>query len=125
MPQRWCQDCKQLFDMDTTRTRRCPACQAKATRKRQARPSSSSRGLGWAFSRRKAADPAYQQATRCQCPACPRHTGTCGEKFTQANPKTAGHTVPRSQGGHASPIMAVCQACNSSDGGRLAHHDRA
>jgi len=133
MPKRFCQchgcpSCNtttgshgKLFDLDTTGTLKCPGCQAVATQKRNARPSSSQRGLGWKFSKRKAADRQYQQATSCQCRGCPQHTGICGVAFTAANPKTAGHTVPRSQGGGSSPIMAVCRRCNSSDGGRLAH----
>jgi hypothetical protein len=37
-----------LFDMDATRTLRCPGCQQHATARRQARPSRSSRGYGTA-----------------------------------------------------------------------------
>jgi hypothetical protein len=131
MPKRFCictgcagctpAGCGKLFDRDATRTQRCPRCQPAATRARQARPSSSSRGLGWAHSRRKQADAAYQAAATCQCRGCPQHRGTCGEPFTAANPRTAGHVVPRSRGGGDGPIMAVCRRCNSSDGGRLAH----
>ena len=121
MPHRWCLDCGGLFDRDETGTRRCPDCQAAATARRNARPSSSSRGLGWAFTARKQADRNYQEATRCQCQGCPQHRGQCGEPFTAANPKTGGHVVPRSRGGGDGPIMAVCRRCNSSDGGRLAH----
>jgi hypothetical protein len=132
MPKRWCQctgcsACKitagrhgTLFDLDTTGTLKCPACQAIATAKRNTRPSSSARGLGWKFSTRKAADRTYQEATRCQCTGCPQHTGLCGEQFTAANPKTGGHVTPRSRGGGDGPIRAICRRCNSSDGGRLA-----
>lgn len=58
MPKRFCQ-CRgctacggdgqahgALFDLDTTNTLRCPACQAVATSKRQARPNTTSRGYG-------------------------------------------------------------------------------
>lgn len=123
MPKRWCIEpgCRKLFDADSTGTLRCPACQATATARRNARPSSSQRGLGWAFTVRKAADENYQHATRCQCPGCPRCGSGCGEPFTAANPKTGGHAVPRSRGGADGPILAICRACNSSDGGRLAH----
>lgn len=130
MPKRWCADCKGLYDIDSAPGLRCPACQAAATARRNARPSSSSRGLGWAMTRRKQSSApdaiAYRQATACQCPGqpltrCQLHRGVCGEPFTAANPKTAGHTLARSQGGSQSPIMAVCRRCNSSDGGRLAH----
>jgi len=44
MPKRWCSDCRQLFDMDSTGTLRCPACQAIATQKRNARAPRASRG---------------------------------------------------------------------------------
>jgi hypothetical protein len=134
MPKRWCQctGCPAcnvtngrhgiLFDMDATGTLRCPVCQAVATARRNARPSSSARGLGWKFSERKKADAAYQQATTCQCTGCPQqHRGVCGEAFTRDNPKTGGHVTPRSQGGGDGPIRAICRRCNSSDGGRLAH----
>ena len=109
------------YDRDTAPGQRCPPCQAAATAQRNARPGSSSRGLGWDFTRRKAADPAWQAATHCQCPGCPWCGGHCGKPFTASNPKTGGHTTPRSQGGGSSPILAVCRSCNSSDGGRLAH----
>ena len=124
MPKRWCIDCGNLYDLDTTRTHRCPACQHTRTQAIQARPSSSSRGLGWAFSARKAADQAYQQATHCQCHGCPWCGTSCHRPFTPANPKTAGHLVPRSQGGHGSAILAICRSCNSADGGTLAHHSK-
>jgi hypothetical protein len=110
-----------FYNKDTAPGWRCPPCQAAHTAHRNARPSSSSRGLGWAFTKRKQADAAYQAATRCQCPGCPRCGHGCGEAFTPGNPKTGGHTVPRSQGGAGSAILAICRACNSSDGGRLRH----
>lgn len=125
VPRRWCADCRALFTVsDQAPGLRCPACQAIATAKRQARPSSSKRGLGWAFTRRKQSNApdavAYRNSTTCQCTGCPQHTGLCGKPFTTTNPKTAGHTTPRSRGGHGSPIRPVCRQCNSSDGGRLA-----
>lgn len=46
MPKRFCQDCRSLFDMDTTGTLRCPACQATATAARNARTSTTGRGYG-------------------------------------------------------------------------------
>ena len=125
MPKRFCIErlpdgtlCTTIHDGPTER---CPSHQELATKRRNARPSSSSRGLGWEFSRRKKADPAYQAATRCQCRGCPRCGDGCGVAFTKSNPKTAGHTIPRSQGGGSSAILAVCRSCNSADGGRLAH----
>jgi 5-methylcytosine-specific restriction endonuclease McrA len=116
--------CRRLFDMDSTGTLRCPDCQAAATARRNARPSSSARGLGWKFSERKKNDANYQQATTCQCRGCTQHSGVCGEPFTAANPKTADHTVPRSQGGGDGPITAMCRRCNSARGGQLAHGGR-
>src|SRR5580704_9636268 len=118
MPKRYCicrgcagctpTGCGKLYDRDTTSTQRCPQCQPAATRARQARPSSSKRGLGWAFSERKANDQNYQAATRCQCTGCPWCGNGCGQPFTKANPKTAGHTVARKHGGSSSPILAIC-----------------
>lgn len=136
MPHRWCActGCRAcsprgrthgvLFNMDDTGTLKCPPCQQQATAARNARPSGSQRGLGWAFSKRKRNDQNYQQASRCQCPGCPQHRGVCGETFTVDNPKTAGHVVARSRGGADGPILAVCRRCNSSDCGRLAHERR-
>lgn len=130
MPRRFCLGCRALFDAGSTGTLRCPDCQAAAGARRNARPGSSSRGLGWAFSARKAADRDYQAAILCQCPGsgsplgCSRHAGTCGEPFTAENPKTADHVVPRSQGGGDGPILAMCRRCNSSKGGRLVHQER-
>lgn len=121
MPKRWCtcqgcpacgHSCKRLYDIDSAPGLRCPACQAHATRARNARPSSSQRGLGWAFSARKAKDRGYQAATVCQW---------CGKPFTDADPKTADHVVPRSRGGAHGPIVAAHRSCNSSRGGKLGH----
>ena len=112
MPKRWCIGCRRLFDMDSTGTLRCPACQAPVTARRNARPSSSKRGLGWKFSERKKADAAYQQAVTCHW---------CGQPFTASDPKTADHVQPRSQGGAEGPIVAAHRSCNSSRGGKLGH----
>ena len=46
MPKRFCISCRQLFDRDTTGTQRCPACQPAATRARNARANTTSRGYG-------------------------------------------------------------------------------
>jgi hypothetical protein len=122
MPARFCQcqgcpactpqGCGVLYDRETAPGLRCPPCQQHATRRRQARPSSSARGLGWAHSRRKQNDPAYQAATVCHW---------CGRPFTTADPKTADHLTPRKHGGDDGPIVAAHASCNSSRGGRLAH----
>jgi hypothetical protein len=55
MPKRWCSDCRRLFDMDSTGTLRCPACQAIATAKRNAQPSSTSRGYDAEYERNRPA----------------------------------------------------------------------
>lgn len=55
MPKRFCictgcpacgNGCRELYDRDTTSTQRCPACQAHATARRNARPNTTSRGYG-------------------------------------------------------------------------------
>lgn len=46
MPKRWCIGCRQLFDLDSTGTLRCPACQAAATTARNARANTTARGYG-------------------------------------------------------------------------------
>jgi len=99
-----------VYDAESTRSLKCPACQALVTAKRNERPSSSARGLGWRFSDRKKNDRGYQEATRCHW---------CGGPFTKDNPKTADHIQPRSQGGAEGPIVAACRSCNSSRGGKL------
>lgn len=112
MPKRFCIGCRKLFDRSLTGTQRCPACQAPADRARNARASSSSRGLGWKFSQRKQDDHAYQAATACHW---------CGLPFTAADPKTADHLIPRSRGGSDGPIVAAHRSCNSHRGGQLGH----
>jgi len=103
-----------LFDLDLTGTLKCPGCQGIATARRNARPSSSERGLGWKFSKRKQDDAGYQAATLCHW---------CKQPFTTADPKTADHLTPRVQGGGDGPIVAAHRSCNSRRGGRLAHGD--
>lgn len=53
MPKRWCKDCRSLFDMDTTGTQRCPACQATADARRNARTNTSRRGYGSAHQKKR------------------------------------------------------------------------
>jgi 5-methylcytosine-specific restriction endonuclease McrA len=119
MPKRWCQctgcpacgnSCRKLYDLDSAPGLRCPACQARATIKRNARPSSSARGLGWAFTRRKQADRGYTEAAVCHW---------CKKPFTADDPKTADHLTPRSRGGSDGAIVAAHRSCNSSRGGKL------
>lgn len=54
MPKRWCADCRQLFDLDSTRTTRCPPCQLKHDTQRNARASTASRGYDAAHQRLRA-----------------------------------------------------------------------
>lgn len=123
MTRRFCADttggqvCGAIYDGTT---QRCPPHQAAADARQQARRGTSTqRGLGWAFTRRKHNDAAYQAAATCQCDGCGWHgTGTCNRPFTSDNPKTAQHTQPRSKGGTDSPILAYCRSCNSSRGNR-------
>lgn len=44
MPKRWCADCKCLYDIDSAPGLRCPACQAAATARRNARLPGPARG---------------------------------------------------------------------------------
>ena len=46
MPKRWCITCRKLFNLDSTGTMRCPACQAIATARRNARAPRAQRGYG-------------------------------------------------------------------------------
>jgi hypothetical protein len=47
--------------------------------------------------------PEYLAATTC---------ATCGERFTEANPKTAGHVQALRRGGRGSGIKPECRRCN-------------
>jgi 5-methylcytosine-specific restriction endonuclease McrA len=118
MTRRFCIGCGAVF---TGTGQRCPPCQVPVTRRRNARASSSSRGLGWDWTRAKQNDAGYQAATRCQCTGCGVCGNGCGVPFTKANPKTGEHIVPRSKGGTSSRsgIPALCRRCNSSRGGAL------
>lgn len=44
VPKRWCSDCGELFDMDSTNALRCPACQSAAITLRNRRPPRQLRG---------------------------------------------------------------------------------
>lgn len=60
------------------------------------------RGLGHDY--RKVRDPIVKAATYC---------ANCGDPFTEDNPATGGHRVPRRDGGTlASGIVAHCARCN-------------
>lgn len=83
MPKRFCIGCKKLFDRALTGTMRCPACQASADRKRNARPNTTARGYG-----------AQHQALRSQLleafrpgQACAR----CGRPIASKDDADLGH----------------------------------
>lgn len=60
------------------------------------------RGYGADFERAKR-DPEFVAATHC---------AECGERFTQDNPKTGGHSVAIRNGGVGSKIVPHCRRCN-------------
>jgi hypothetical protein len=88
MPKRWCtctgcpnckpDGCTQLFDLDTTQTRRCPPCQQtadqRATQRRaratQGRPSATRRGYGPVYQRRAAAITTQAKRNAEPCTIC-------------------------------------------------------
>lgn len=73
--------------MDTTRTRRCPACQARATQRRNARASSASRGYGPAHRRKRAELMAIMQdGDPCVL---------CGEAMSRQDSIDLAHTADR------------------------------
>jgi len=103
VPKRWCQ-CRgcaacntaggahgQLFDLDTTGTLRCPACQATATANRNQRPSSSARGYDGEYQANKPI--VIEQGRRGR----PCHI--CGKPFTARNKITVEHIKPVREGG--------------------------
>lgn len=71
---------------------RCPA---------HRRGTTTQRGYGWEHQQRQQ-DPEYLEATHCT---------TCGQPFTEDNPKTAGHVVAQRHHG-TGHIEAQCQDCN-------------
>lgn len=77
---------------------RCDECRSAFER---ARGTKAERGYGRAFNRNKRA-PEYLNATHC---------ATCGQAFTETNPKTAGHVEALRNGG-GSEIKPECAACN-------------
>jgi DNA-directed RNA polymerase subunit RPC12/RpoP len=103
-------DCQALFDMDDPRSPglRCPACQAKATKRKNTdppgRPSASQRGYGTEWRRVSAKITAG--ATACHW---------CGREFTAQDPATADHLVPKARGGtnDESNLVPAHRSCNS------------
>lgn len=119
MPKRFCLECNRLFDKDDTGTRRCPDCQARRDRQRNAQPraNTTQRGLGHAH--RQRVDQELAGITTCQCTGCSYcGPGGCGRSFTRDNPKTGNHLIPRSKGGGRGPLRAECRRCNSAKGNR-------
>ena len=93
--------------MDSTGTLRCPACQATATAKRNARPSSSSRGYDGEYQRNKPVIIAQGRSGR----ACV----ICGKPFTAKNKITVEHITPLRSGGtgelgNLGPAHAWCNS---------------
>jgi hypothetical protein len=80
-----------LYDADTTRTLRCPPCQAIATAKRNTRPNSAQRGYDGEYQRNK---PIVIQQGRNGRPCW-----ICGRSFTAADKITAEHIKPLREGG--------------------------
>lgn len=120
MPKRWCQ-CRgcascgsagrahgALFDADATGTLRCPGCQAVATTRRNARPSSTSRGYDGEYERNRPAVVARaRQGEPCYI---------CKQPVTPAQKVTVEHKTPRRNGGGNEPAnLAPAHAwCNTA-----------
>lgn len=80
-----------LFDMDSTGTLRCPACQGVATQQRNARPSSTSRGYDAEYERNR---PAVIQQARHGRPCV-----ICRKPILASQKVTVEHVIPRRIGG--------------------------
>ena len=102
-----------LFDMDTTRTLKCPPCQEQARIRRNTdrpgRPNAAQRGYGSDW--RRVSAEVLAQAVACHW---------CGGQFTPADPATADHLIPKARGGtnDRENLVAAHRTCNSSRGGR-------
>jgi hypothetical protein len=111
-----------MYDRESTGTHRCPACQAvvdaRRASQRNTRPRAKTTARGLGHAHRKRVETELAGITHCQCTGCPWCGDGCGRAFTKANPKTGGHTTPRSKGGAASPLRAECLRCNSAKGDR-------
>src|SRR5688572_16358817 len=105
-----CQDCGRIIDKK--KNGRCLTCyrqnEREKSRARRARGTTSQRGYGSDYQRRRAA------AIRAQ-PWC----SDCGHTGSEDNPLTAEHILPVSQGGKAGPLGVLCRSCNSSRGGAM------
>lgn len=94
MPTRPCIDCR-----TPTEGTRCPACRRERERQRGSRQD---RGYD-AEHDQATRDPAYLAATHCV---------TCERPFTEANPKTAGHTTALRHDRTARVVIPQCASCN-------------
>jgi len=103
-------DCSALFDMDDPRSpgMRCPGCQAKATQRKNTdppgRPTAAQRGYGADWRRISARITA--NAVACHW---------CGLEFTEDDPATADHLIPKARGGtnDESNLVPAHRSCNS------------
>ena len=108
-----------LFSMDSTGTRKCPPCQAEATKRRNTdppgRPSAAARGYG-ADWRRVSAE-VIAAATVCHW---------CGGPPVPGDPFTADHIVPKARGGtnDKSNLVPAHRSCNSRRGGQMRRKTR-
>jgi 5-methylcytosine-specific restriction protein A len=113
-------NCRRLFDLDSTGTLRCPACQAQARKRKNTdppgRPSAAQRGYGADWRRISAKVTA--NATACHW---------CGGPFTKDNPATADHIIPKARGGSddESNLVPSCRRCNARRGGQMRKRKRA
>ena len=117
MPKRWCIGCGDLFDLDLTGTLRCPACQATATAKRQARPNTTRRGYGGAHQKLRA----KLLAEFAVSPSPPRQTPSSGMWMLTAagtaDSNTPAATKPPADG----DVSAGHAACTRVFGGGSPH----
>jgi 5-methylcytosine-specific restriction protein A len=101
-------DCGAVFQRELTNTMRCPACQAKATKRKNTdppgRPSAAQRGYGADW--RRISAKVIARATVCHW---------CGLPFTREDPATADHIVPKAKGGtnDEQNLVGAHRSCNS------------
>jgi 5-methylcytosine-specific restriction enzyme A len=102
-----------LFDMDSTRTLKCPPCQEQARIRRNTdppgRPSAAHRGYGVEW--RRVSAEVIASAVACHW---------CGGAFTPGDPATADHLIPKARGGtnDRANLVAAHRSCNSRRGGQ-------
>jgi 5-methylcytosine-specific restriction enzyme A len=103
-----------LFDLDLTKTTKCPPCQEQARIRKNSdppgRPTAAQRGYGAEW--RRVSAQVTAGAVACHW---------CGGGFTADNPVTADHIVPKARGGtnDLSNLVPACRRCNSRRGGEL------